>query len=86
MENIVYYRLEYNEKQGCFRFDPIAVRKDDRYGWETISMVIRPEEINAFIESVLKEFPNINSGKETEYPNAVLIKKRFNAFMGLSEL
>jgi hypothetical protein len=86
MENIIYYRLEYNEKQGSFRFDPITIRNDERYGWDTISMVIRLEEINAFIESILKEFPNINSGKETEYPKAVLIKKRFSAFTGISEL
>ncbi len=86
MENIIYYRLEYNEKRGCFRYDPITIRNDDRYGWDTISMVIRLEEIKAFLESIVKEFPDINSGKETEYPKAGLIKKRFSAFTGISEL
>jgi hypothetical protein len=49
-------------------------------------MVIRLEEIKAFLESIVKEFPDINSGKETEYPKAGLIKKRFSAFTGISEL
>jgi hypothetical protein len=86
MENIIYYRLEYNEKQGCFRFDPITIRNDDRYGWDTISMVIRLEETKAFIESIVKEFPDVNSGKVADFPKAVLIKKRFSAFSGISEL
>ncbi len=81
-----YYRLEYNEKLGKFRYEPIAKRNDDRHDWETLSMVMNLEDIKHFINVVLTEFPAINSNNAIGCPKASEIKKRFNSFSGISEL
>ena len=81
-----YYRLEYNESLGKFRYEPITLRNDERYGWETLSMVINVEDVKNFIALMESEFPNINSGHVMDHPKASVIKKKFSSFSGISEL
>lgn len=86
MADAIYYRLEYNEKSGIFETNPYTKRKDNTYDWETIAMVISQSEIDNFLALVKKDFPQINSGEKTDYPNASTIKNMYNGFSGLSEL
>ncbi len=81
-----YYRLEYNEKQGEFRYDSFLKRKDNPFGWETIAMVIALDDIKKFIDSVQKTYPQINSGEGEAFPKNDVIRRLFNDFMGISEL
>ena len=85
MPDIVYYRLEYNEKAGMFEICPFSKYKENIYDWETIAMVVGQEEIDAFIAFVIKEFPQVNSGAGNDFPPAKKIKNMFNVFSGLSE-
>ncbi len=81
-----YYRLEYNELQGIFRYEPISKRNDERFGWDTISMVINLEDIKSFLEIINQEFPNIKNKVDGNFPTAIEIKNRFSSFSRISEL
>jgi hypothetical protein len=85
MTELVYYRLEYNEKTGMFETLLFSKGKENIYDWETIAMVIGQEEIDTFLSVVTKEFPKINSGATGSYPSAAIIKNMYNVFSGLSE-
>jgi len=81
-----YFRLEYNEKQGTFKYDSFSKRKENLYGWETIAMVIALDDILKFLDEVKKTFPQIDTGGSENYPKADTIRKMFNSFIGISEL
>jgi hypothetical protein len=81
-----YYRLEYNEKQGAFKYDSFSKRKETPYGWDTIAMVISLEDVRKFLESVKITYPQIDSGEGENYPNTNTIRKMFNDYIGISEL
>jgi hypothetical protein len=81
-----YYRLEYNEKTGYFKYDSYLKRKENIFGWETIAMVINLEDVQAFIESVQKTYPLVNTGQGETFPKTDVIRKIFNSFSGISEL
>ena len=82
-----YYRLEYNETLGKFRYEPISKRNDERYGWETISLVINITDVTKFLDKINQEFPNINNiSTYADFPKASEIKKRFSDYSGISEL
>ncbi len=86
MASTDYYRLEYNEKQGVFRYDSFSKRKENPFGWETIAMVINLDDINKFIESVQENYPQVNTRQGDSFPKADMIRKMFNDFVGISEL
>jgi hypothetical protein len=81
-----YYRLEYNEKLGKFNFGPFSKRNENVYGWETISMVITLEELQRFIDLVVKDFPDLKSDEGKLFPELSEVKRRFNEFSGVSDL
>jgi hypothetical protein len=81
-----YYRLEYNEKLGEFYYDPFAKRKEGRFGWEIISMVISKDQLMQFIDIVVAKYPNVNTGSGNGYPVYSEVMKMFNDFIGISDL
>jgi hypothetical protein len=86
MQELVYYRLEYNEKTGAFESIPFSKRKENVFDWETISMVISQQEIDAFFEYLKKNEPQLNSEGASIYPTAISIKNLYSVFQGLSEM
>ncbi len=86
MAALDYYRLEYNEKQGEFKYDAFSKRKENPFGWETIAMVIALDDIHKFIELVQTTYPQINSDQADSYPKTDVIRKMFNSYVGISEL
>jgi hypothetical protein len=81
-----YYRLEYNEKLGEFSYESFTKRKEGKFGWEIISMVISKNELQQFIEKVIGKYPSVNSGSGLSYPKYNEVKKMFNDFIGISDL
>lgn len=86
MANTDYYRLEYNEKQGAFKYDSFLKRKENPFGWDTIAMVICLDDVLKFLEVVKRTYPQIDSGEGDNYPKTDTIRKMFNDFTGISEL
>jgi len=86
MEEIKYFRLEYNEKLGKFHYDSFSKRKEDIINWETIAMVIKQSELEQFLKYVSEIYPSMNDTSETIFPKAIQIKNLFNRFSGISEL
>ena len=86
MATVDYFRLEYNEQQGLFAHDAFSKRKENQFGWETIAMVMCNDDIQLFIQSVQKIYPQVNTGQGDGFPKANTIRKLYNDFIGISDL
>ena len=95
MEQILYFRLEYNEKQGNFHCEwedkTGYVHPENTNGWQTIAYNVPDPVSMRFTEAMLKKYPILMdplrktvTGKIHKYkdqkPSVETIKKEFLRF------